>query len=121
MAEKVKQVIVVNTGVPMSRGQLAAQTAHAAVQFMLENGDWVDDIFYLRPQTPEEKYWLQVSFRKAVLKVSSEQALLDLKEKLAGNGIRYSLVEDYGHKTALAIEPLYPDKVDQFTGHLPLF
>lgn len=121
MAYPVKQVIIVNTDVPMSKGQLSAQVAHAAVQYMFDNGKWKDDKFIWDHLSSDELYWGKECYCKAVLKVNSKEKLIDLQQQIESYGLKTALVVDYGYNTALAVEPVNPERIDPITGRLPLF
>ncbi len=121
MAYPVKQVIIVNTDVPMSKGQLSAQVGHAVLQYVLENGKWNGNQFTWENLSSDEVYWGKKCYCKAVLKVNSKEKLKDLQKQIESHGLKTALVVDYGYNTALAIEPVSPDKIDSITGKLALF
>lgn len=110
-----KQVIVVRTDLKMSKGKTAAQASHAAVDVL----DKVDGKII--------SFWKKNGQKKVVLKVGSEDALIELKEKCSKFKIPCSLIKDAGRTeieqgtiTALAIGPDTEERVNKVTGSLPL-
>lgn len=113
-----KQAIVVRTDLKMSKGKLATQVAHASVIAAFES--------YCRHREWFEEWW-KTGQKKVVLRVNTEEALVELYEKALKYGLPTSLVVDAGltelppgTKTAVAIGPAPDDKVDAITGHLKL-
>lgn len=118
---KVRQVIIVNMGVGMTTGQIAAQTAHAAMLFLCNH--------LKRPfldLTEEEGYFVCKSFTKVVLQVGSTEELLQIEAKAKEMGIQnvYTMVEgSYGPSpvvTALALGPDQKSRLDKVTRPLRL-
>ncbi len=117
--EEFKQAIVVRTDIKMSKGKLASQVAHAAVEAVLdalEHGmsEWVTA-------------WRSQGAKKVVLKASNEQELLDLYAKARKDGLPAALIRDAGRTelppntlTCIAIGPAPAKKVDKITGRLRL-
>ena len=110
-----KQVIVVNTGLNMSKGKTAAQVAHASVLSMLE----AKEAFVAA--------WLDNSYPKIVLKVDSGSDLLALKSKCQDAKVPCAIVIDEGRTeisngamTCLGIGPSTKEEIDQITGDLRL-
>lgn len=128
----IKQVIVIRKDLGMRRGKEIAQGSHASqawltgrVTTLLQahrplNELWLDAV---------EREWLLSSFRKVVVRVESEEELLDIHEKARKSGLVSELIQDaglteFGGKstyTALAIGPDRDDKIDAVTGHLTLY
>lgn len=113
-----KQAVVVRTDIKMSKGKLAAQVAHASVIAAFES--------YSKYREWFEEWW-RTGQKKVVLKVNSENELIELYERALRVGLPASLVADAGltelppgTKTAIAIGPAPDDKVDAVTGHLKL-
>jgi peptidyl-tRNA hydrolase, PTH2 family len=125
-----KQVIVIRKDLKIRRGKEIAQACHASLgaftQRLVHNVDKQNHTLKL---SKAEEEWLAGSFRKICVYVNSEQELIDvyLKSKLLG--VNCILIEDNGTtefhgvktKTCCAIGPDYDDKVDEITGHLPLY
>ncbi|RLG46365.1 MAG: peptidyl-tRNA hydrolase [Thermoproteota archaeon] len=115
---EVKQVIVVRVDLPMSRGKLAAQAAHAACG--------ASDL--ARGREPEIwREWIKSGAKKVVVAVRSEEELLQVFEDAKRMGLPVFLVRDAGRTelppgtlTAVAIGPHRSDLVDKVTGRLPL-
>ncbi|ABM80619.1 peptidyl-tRNA hydrolase Pth2 [Hyperthermus butylicus] len=117
-----KQVIVVRADLKMSRGKLAAQAAHAAVEAVLE---------ILDSGHPEWRRWLEEWRRqgqkKVVVKVDSEAELLRVYQEALRLGLPTSLIADAGRtelppgtRTAVAVGPAPSPIVDRVTGKLKL-
>ena len=117
--EDYKQVIVVRTDIKMSKGKLAAQVAHAAVEAVfkcLEHNIWS---LWL-------KKWRNQGQKKIVLKVQNLNELLELKKKAENAALPTAIRADAGLTelapgtiTALAIGPAPSHLIDRITGHLP--
>ena len=117
----VKQVIVVNMAVPMGVGQLAAQSAHAAIAVFLDKGEWPDRAqFQINDIPGDMAYWMKKSFTKIVVKEWGKERLETLRAEAQAQGLPTALIEDYGHTTALAIGPGKAHLIDPITGDLPL-
>ena len=103
---------------PMSRGKLAAQVAHAAVSAAEE----------CRKSHPEWfSAWFEEGQCKIVLGVDGEEELVAIYEKAKSLGLPASLVVDRGlteippgTKTCVGIGPAPSERVDEVTGHLRL-
>ncbi len=118
-----KQTIVVRRDLGMGRGKAAAQAAHAsceAVFLVLDSGnrrwrEWLAE-------------WRRTGQEKVVLRVDSEEELLEVYNKARALGLPASLVVDAGRtqlppgtRTAVAVGPAPEELVDRVTGHLKLY
>jgi PTH2 family peptidyl-tRNA hydrolase len=108
-------VIVVRSDLKMSRGKLAAQCSHAAVSVLDKANRKI------------LSGWKKEGQKKVVVKVKSENELLELANKSKKLDIPYSIVSDAGLTelipgtlTALAIGPDKEEKINKITGSLPL-
>ena len=126
-----KQVIVIRRDLRMRRGKEIAQGAHAATA-------WLADLVLqtMRPNdvdhlalSPAERAWLESSFRKVTVKVSSEAELVAVYQKALDAGLVVHLITDRGltefggvpTRTCLAVGPDYDDLIDPVTGDLELY
>ncbi|MFQ6075264.1 MAG: peptidyl-tRNA hydrolase Pth2 [Candidatus Bathyarchaeia archaeon] len=113
-----KQSIVARVDLGMSRGKLAAQVGHAAVSASEEArkkrvGWW--------------EGWIAEGQMKVVLKVSSLDELLELRDMASEARLPFALIQDRGLTevppgtiTCLGIGPAPAKAVDEITGHLRL-
>jgi PTH2 family peptidyl-tRNA hydrolase len=124
----VKQVLVVRKDLPMPSGKQVGQGAHGAVNALAkEDGAYIVQVgatHELRiPLDRDAKAWLDTDYRKIVLGIKSERALLELYEKARAAGLRCHLVRDNGLTvfngektyTALAIGPHEDSVIDKLT------
>lgn len=118
MSTEYKQVIVVRTDIKMSKGKLAAQVAHASV-----TAAELARVRYHEWWTA----WFAQGQKKVVLKVSSLDELLKIKEQADKEKLPNALIQDRGLTelppgtiTALGIGPAPSDRIDKITGSLPL-
>ena len=109
-----KQAIVVRSDLKMGKGKIAAQASHASVAVLNE----------LPPDVFED--WSADGMKKIVLRVGSEQELLELY-KMAKKHFAVSLVRDAGLTqvkegtvTCIAIGPAEEKEIDRITGKLRL-
>ncbi|GBM79611.1 Peptidyl-tRNA hydrolase 2, mitochondrial [Araneus ventricosus] len=113
-----KLVLVVQNGLKMGKGKMAAQCAHASVMAYQ----------HCSIKSPHLlKEWLKSGQRKVVVKVDSEEALLELAAKARRAGLIISLVCDAGRtqipsgsRTVLAVGPGPEQSIDTITGDLKL-
>lgn len=115
-----KMVIVVRTDLPMGRGKIASQAAHAAIllfQSSIENSN------------PCLKTWLRCGQPKVVLKIDEncESALLDIYQKASKSNLNVCKVRDAGRTqvvegtlTAVGIGPNTVEEIDKITSNLKL-
>ncbi|MDH5689580.1 MAG: peptidyl-tRNA hydrolase Pth2 [Candidatus Bathyarchaeota archaeon] len=113
-----KQVVVVRADLKMSIGKTAVQASHAAVsaaeQTRKERSKWWRE-------------WMNEGQRKIIVKVDSEETLLEIKREAEALGVPNALVKDMGltelepgTMTALGIGPALSEIMDRITGKLPL-
>jgi peptidyl-tRNA hydrolase len=87
MYKYVQYIVVRKDLVPtMGIGKTAAQVAHASLGAILD-GDHILD-------HPAIKGWINGPFAKLVVYVKTKQKLLNLMDKLDGEGIRYVPIND---------------------------
>ena len=119
--EEYKQIIIIRTDLGMSRGKLAAQTAHAAVEALEKT----------KKMKPEwVKRWNEGgpkgNHTKVVLRVESKEELLEWKAKLEKE-FPVALIKDAGLTeitpgtlTALGVGPCPESLLDEYTKELKL-
>ena len=113
-----KMVIVTRKDLDLSKGKLAAQVGHAAVECVLKAQKYAKDAL---------AEWLDAGQMKAVLKVPNEAAFYELKQAAERAGLTTALIKDAGHTeipagtvTVLGIGPASEATIDKVTGHLSL-
>jgi peptidyl-tRNA hydrolase, PTH2 family len=119
----VKQVIVIRKDLKMRRGKEIAQGAHAAMAFLTRMFRGGECKTFL---TEAEQLWVEGSFRKITVRVSSEAELLDVQARAVAAGLETRLITDAGltefggvpTHTALAIGPDYDELIDPITKDL---
>lgn len=119
----IKQVIIIRKDLNMRRGKECAQSAHAAMAFIVRNSKtgWTP--------TGEESEWLSSGQTKITLQVNSEEELISLYEKAKDLGLHSNIITDAGRtefggvptKTCLAIGPNRAELIDQVTRELKLY
>ena len=114
-----KLVVVVRTDLGISKGKMAVQVAHAAVNCSLKAKKF--DLLNF-------KDWYGDGQKKVVVKGSNESSLKQLQQHARDIGLVCSLVSDAGLTevapgtiTCLGIGPAPESKVDEITGNLSLF
>jgi len=112
----VKLVLVARTDLGMGKGKVAAQVAHAAVAAVLRTLDTADFAEWIREGQP-----------KVVLKVGSEEALLEVCAAADDAGLPVEVIRDAGRTqldagtlTCCAIGPAPIEQVDRVAGTLSL-
>lgn len=110
----VKQAIIINEDLGMSKGKTAAQAAHASLNVYLKSGSDV------------RKEWKKNGQTKIVLK-ASEKDFPELMAEAERLNIPYYKVNDAGRtevdpgsSTAIGIGPDKASKIDKVTGELKL-
>jgi len=114
-----KQVIVLRSDLNMSCGKAAAQACHASLMASEE----------ARKTRPSWwRTWMKEGQRKIVLKVNSEDELLEKEREAKEASIPSALISDMGLTelppgtvTALGIGPAPERVIDKITGSLPLY
>ncbi len=110
-----KQVILVRKDLKLSKGKMAAQVAHAALnaykKALKSNKEWV-------------KKWESEGEKKVVLGVSNLEELLGLYHKVE---LPKALITDAGHTelppgtvTCAGFGPAPEEELDKYFGHLKL-
>ena len=138
-----KQVIVWNNGLrnkiglKVRTGKIAAQISHASMAFLTKKGAFAPSHIedkkmvafhnYYMTNMEEASEWMENSFTKVVVKVESNEELMEIYEKAKNAGLEVHLIIDNGKTefdgptpTCIGIGPHYSDKIDAVTGHLPL-
>lgn len=115
-----KMVLVVRTDLNMSQGKIASQCAHAALDCYLKSRSGLSKII-------ASKTWIMLGQPKVVLKVNSEEELLEIANTAHKAGLIVSAVRDAGKTqvkagtvTVVGIGPGFVDRVDSITQHLKL-
>ena len=116
----IKQVIVVRQDLNMRVGKIAAQSAHAAMLFLVDRP--------ARELNDLEQAWLARGMTKICLRVESDVELLDVMAAARAAGLTVHSVTDAGRTafdgvptlTCCAIGPNEADRIDRITGNLPL-
>lgn len=123
-----KQVLIMRKDLNMRKGKMIAQGAHASLGAILGQCTRVNNTLQLALTDPRIEPWINDSFKKICVSVSSEQELLDLESKAVTAGLITCLITDSGLTefggiktlTCLAIGPDLEDSINAITGHLPL-
>jgi len=109
-----KQVIVVDDNLDLSRGKLAAQVAHASLGA------------YKNADSENQSEWEKNGSKKVIV-ASGDNSLIELLEEAKYNKLATYLVKDAGRteiksgtKTALGIGPGEESNIDKITGDLRL-
>ncbi len=132
----IKQVTVMRKDLKMRRGKEIAQGQHASISFItkrlklapagkLSNGEEVHEAVF----TKDELEWINGSFTKICLQVSSEIELMGIYQHASSIGLEVHLITDAGRtefnnvptRTCLAIGPDTDERINKVTGHLKLY
>ncbi|MBT4540718.1 peptidyl-tRNA hydrolase [Candidatus Woesearchaeota archaeon] len=117
---ELKQVILVRADLKMSKGKIAAQSAHASVECVMKA---------MKSKTKEKlvKEWRSEGMMKIVVKVSSEKELYKYMQEAKDQGMITSIITDAGHTfvapgtvTCGCIGPVEIEEVDEITGELKI-
>jgi len=110
-----KQVILVRQDLKLTKGKMAAQAAHAAVEAVL------------RSDKAAVKHWHSQGMKKVVLKVKDEAELLRYLQLAKDAELSTALITDAGKthvapgtKTCIAIGPGIEQEIDAITGALAM-
>ncbi len=116
--DEYKMIIVMRNDLKMSKGKIAAQASHAAVNCALAT-------MKKNPRGFEE--WNREGQRKVVLKVDSLDALFEIKAVADSNGIVNSIITDAGRTeipagtvTCIGLGPSKDSILDKITGELKM-
>lgn len=130
MSEKsdVKQVIVVRRDLNMRKGKFAAQVAHAAMKFILDNNEAEKPSRLIVELNQDESIWCQEKFTKIVVGCNSQDELENLILKAELQGISVYPIIDAGKTefngkptlTCAAFGPAQAEEINHVTGHLKL-
>ena len=114
-----KLVVVVRTDLGISKGKMAAQVAHAAVNCALKSK---------KSDSSNFNKWFGEGQKKVVVKGPNESALQELQRHAREVGLISSLVTDAGLTevppgtvTCLGSGPAPDSKIDSITGDYALF
>lgn len=133
MEQESKQVIIVRRDLNMSIGKTASQVAHASMKSIFDRYIKISisgkDVECKVEKIPwQVAKWLDGSFTKIVVAVNSEKELLDLYNEIKDTDIPVGLIRDEGRTelgqptyTCLGVGPWSPEKINKFTGNLPLY
>lgn len=109
-----KQAIVINADLGMSKGKMAAQACHASLNA------------YLKSDSEIRSEWKKIGSKKIVLE-TSEDDFREIMEKAERLNIPCYKVNDAGltelepgSKTAIALGPDEASKIDKITGEFKL-
>jgi PTH2 family peptidyl-tRNA hydrolase len=138
--KEVKQCILMRVDLNMRKGKMIAQGAHASLgvitnkmtrnenKFIIRHPDDFRSMVLSYIKDDPFDLWLNGTFTKICLKVSSEEELVSLYNKAVEEGIPSCLITDSGKtefngvstKTCCAIGPHWSEEIDKVTGHLSL-
>ena len=110
-----KQAIVVRKDLKMGCGKIAGQVAHASVRGVIMSKE------------SDRNDWMVNGETKIVLKVHSEEDLLNIIERCKHWGVNYATVRDmgktqidFGTLTCVALGPHVDGMIDEIVGDLKL-
>ena len=106
-----KLVIVVRTDLGISKGKMAAQVAHAAVNCSLKAK---------KSDSSNFNRWYNDGQKKVVVKGSNESTLRQLQQHARVSDAGLTEVPP-GTVTCLGVGPANESKIDEITGNLSLF
>lgn len=110
-----KQAIVMRTDLKMGKGKIAAQACHASI------------CCFKKSSKEDLRKWELSGQKKVVLKVQSEEELLELYSLFRASTLASCLITDAGHtqidpstKTCIGLGPGPDEEIDNLVGHLKL-
>ncbi|RPG75066.1 MAG: peptidyl-tRNA hydrolase [Euryarchaeota archaeon TMED141] len=116
--EACKLVLVVNHGLKMGKGKIAAQVGHASITAMTSISEH---------DRARLAAWLATGQRKVCVKGDDAEHLLSLRDLADNSGLPTATVRDAGHTqipsgslTVVAIGPAEASRIDRLTGDLKL-
>ena len=138
-----KQVIVVNKGLNMSAGKLAAMVAHGSISFLTEwfkrnvcteCSTWTEYVVYPNAKIDKELFtqWICNSFTKIILEVDNTEKMKEIINIAHDNGMInrkdfFNIVdestefEDIPQWAVIAFAPMEAEKINKVTGNLNLY
>ena len=125
-----KQVICMRTDLNMRKGKMVAQGAHASLGIFTRKFNQINsnENKFLIELTGDMVEWLENSYVKICVRVSSEKELLEIYNKAIETNLPACLITDNGltefngvpTKTCIAIGPANSEEIDKITGYLKL-
>jgi len=119
MPSEYKMVIAVRADLKLSKGKMAAQASHAAVNCAFASKKKDPDTF---------DKWISYGQTKVVLKLKDEQELFEIKMIADALGVINSVIADAGRTeipagtiTCIGLGPDEVSKMDKVTGELKMF
>lgn len=113
-------VIVVRSDLPMGKGKIGAQCAHAALECCRQT-------FNSQKKQQMFQSWLRVGQPKIVLRIQNEEDLLTLADKAQHAGLITAIIKDAGRTqltpgtvTVVGIGPGSNEIIDSLTSKLRL-
>ena len=128
MLHDIKQIIVVRKDLKMRKGKLAAQVAHAAMKFILDNNESNKPDHINLTLSNAEAIWCKELFTKVVVGCDSLEELetLILKAQLSNVSV-YPIIDsgktEFNNEPTLTCASFGPDnsnELNKITGHLKL-
>ena len=115
----------------MRKGKMIAQGSHASMAFLTRNISWAEgtaQLLLAHEHRVDVRSWLNNSFRKITVYVTSEEELRSVHQAALDKGLISHLIEDNGATefhgvmtpTCCAIGPHYDHLFEGVTDALPL-
>ena len=125
--EPLKMVIVTRADLELSKGKLCAQCAHGAVDAVIRSGTTSQSTAVNERHLENVQQWFTQGQTKIVVKVETQDALLEVYRKAKEADHNCSIVRDAGRTevesgtiTVVCIGPSKISEIDTITGHLRL-